>query len=57
MAKTNHQKKPVQVTMPQPLDREEKNLKIKELIKLAKEQGYLDLRRRERYPAGEHLLA
>jgi RNA polymerase primary sigma factor len=41
MAKTNHQKKPVQATMPQPLDREEKNLKIKELIKLAKEQGYL----------------
>src|SRR5882724_13295846 len=40
MAKNNSRRKPV-VSLPPQLDREEKNLKIKELIKLAKEQGYL----------------
>src|SRR5271167_4307705 len=40
MAKDNHRKKVVVVEPPK-LDRDEKNEKIKELIKLAKEQGYL----------------
>jgi RNA polymerase primary sigma factor len=40
MSKNNHQKKTHEKVRPQ-LDREEKNFKIKELIKLAKEQGYL----------------
>ena len=40
MSKTNHQKKTQAKVRPE-LDREEKNLKIKELIKLANEQGYL----------------
>ncbi|HUK84000.1 MAG TPA: RNA polymerase sigma factor RpoD [Verrucomicrobiae bacterium] len=40
MAKHNSHRKPAASSHPQ-LDREEKNLKIKELIKLAKEQGYL----------------
>jgi RNA polymerase primary sigma factor len=40
MSKANHQQRTQAKVRPQ-LDREEKNLKIKELIKLAKEQGYL----------------
>ncbi len=40
MPKDNHRKKTV-VPEPPKLDRDEKNQKIKELIKLAKEQGYL----------------
>src|ERR1043166_5021842 len=40
MAKRNSHHK-VLVSPPPQLDRDEKNLKIKELIKLAKEQGYL----------------
>src|SRR5579859_6000447 len=40
MSKNNHRKKPAVVEPPK-LDREEKNEKLKELIKLAKEQGYL----------------
>ncbi|MBM3859915.1 MAG: RNA polymerase sigma factor RpoD [Verrucomicrobia bacterium] len=40
MAKKTLQKKPARKPAPG-LDQEEKNLKIKELIKLAKEQGYL----------------
>jgi RNA polymerase primary sigma factor len=40
MAKDNHRKKTA-VPEPPKLDREEKNEKLKELIKLAKEQGYL----------------
>ncbi|MGD0649740.1 MAG: RNA polymerase sigma factor region1.1 domain-containing protein, partial [Verrucomicrobiia bacterium] len=40
MSKTNHQKRTQAKVRPE-LDREEKNLKIKELIKLANEQGYL----------------
>jgi len=40
MSKNHHRKKPVVVEPPK-LDREEKNEKLKELIKLAKEQGYL----------------
>ncbi len=40
MSKNNHHKKSHDKAHPQ-LDREEKNFKIKELIKLAKEQGYL----------------
>ena len=40
MSKSNERKKTAPKTVPK-LDREEKNLKIKELIKLAKEQGYL----------------
>jgi RNA polymerase primary sigma factor len=40
MAKHNSHRKS-SVSLPPQLDREEKNLKIKELIKLAKEQGYL----------------
>ena len=40
MSKDNHRKKTI-VLKPPKLDREEKNEKIKELIKLAKEQGYL----------------
>jgi RNA polymerase primary sigma factor len=40
MSKDNHRKKTI-VLEPPKLDREEKNEKIKELIKLAKEQGYL----------------
>ncbi|HUJ09976.1 MAG TPA: RNA polymerase sigma factor RpoD [Verrucomicrobiae bacterium] len=40
MSKNNHRKKSAKTEPPQ-LDREERNEKIKELIKLAKEQGYL----------------
>jgi RNA polymerase primary sigma factor len=40
MSKDNHRKRTV-VQEPPQLDRDEKNEKIKELIKLAKEQGYL----------------
>src|SRR2546422_1581491 len=40
MPKTNHHRPTPAKSRPH-LDREEKNLKIKELIKLAKEQGYL----------------
>src|SRR5258708_34301974 len=40
MPKDNHRKKAI-VAEPPKLDRDEKNEKIKELIKLAKEQGYL----------------
>src|SRR3974390_2698299 len=40
MSKNNHQKKSHEKNRPH-LDRDEKNEKIKELIKLAKEQGYL----------------
>jgi RNA polymerase primary sigma factor len=40
MSKNNHRKKTTNPEPPQ-LDREERNEKIKELIKLAKEQGYL----------------
>ena len=40
MSKDNHRKKTT-VHEPPKLDRDEKNEKIKELIKLAKEQGYL----------------
>ena len=40
MAKRNSHHKALVSPQPQ-LDRDEKNLKIKELIKLAKEQGYL----------------
>ena len=40
MAKNNHRKKSPPHELPK-LDRDEKNEKIKELIKLAKEQGYL----------------
>jgi len=40
MSKTNHHRRSHGRSRPH-LDREEKNLKIKELIKLAKEQGYL----------------
>jgi RNA polymerase primary sigma factor len=41
MAKDNHHRKKSAVPEPPKLDREEKNEKLKELIKLAKEQGYL----------------
>ncbi len=41
MAKDNHHRKKTAVPEPPKLDREEKNEKLKELIKLAKEQGYL----------------
>ena len=41
MAKDNHHRKKPVVPEPPKLDRDEKNEKIKELIKLAKEQGYL----------------
>jgi RNA polymerase primary sigma factor len=41
MAKDNHHRKKPVVQEPPKLDRDEKNEKIKELIKLAKEQGYL----------------
>ncbi len=41
MAKDNHHRKKTVVPEPPKLDREEKNEKLKELIKLAKEQGYL----------------
>jgi RNA polymerase primary sigma factor len=41
MAKDNHHRKKPAVPEPPKLDREEKNEKLKELIKLAKEQGYL----------------
>jgi len=41
MAKDNHHRKKTVVQEPPKLDRDEKNEKIKELIKLAKEQGYL----------------
>jgi RNA polymerase primary sigma factor len=41
MAKDNHHRKKAAVPGPPKLDREEKNEKLKELIKLAKEQGYL----------------
>jgi RNA polymerase primary sigma factor len=41
MAKDNHHRKKAAVPEPPKLDREEKNEKLKELIKLAKEQGYL----------------
>jgi RNA polymerase primary sigma factor len=41
MAKDNHHRKKLAVPEPPKLDREEKNEKLKELIKLAKEQGYL----------------
>ena len=40
MSKNNHRKKTT-VQAPPQLDRDEKNEKLKELIKLAKEQGYL----------------
>jgi RNA polymerase primary sigma factor len=41
MAKDNHHHKKSAAPVPPRLDREEKNEKLKELIKLAKEQGYL----------------
>jgi RNA polymerase primary sigma factor len=41
MAKDNHHHKKNVAPVPPRLDREEKNEKLKELIKLAKEQGYL----------------
>ena len=41
MSKDNHHRKKTVVLEPTKLDRDEKNEKIKELIKLAKEQGYL----------------
>jgi len=41
MSKDNHHRKKAAVHEPPKLDRDEKNEKIKELIKLAKEQGYL----------------
>ncbi len=41
MSKDNHHRKKPAVHEPPKLDRDEKNEKIKELIKLAKEQGYL----------------
>ena len=41
MSKDNHHRKKTVVLEPPKLDRDEKNEKIKELIKLAKEQGYL----------------
>ncbi len=41
MAKDNHHRKKTAVPEPPKLDREEKNEKLKELIKLAKEQGNL----------------
>jgi RNA polymerase primary sigma factor len=41
MPKNNHRKKTTKPEPPPQLDREEKNEKLKELIKLAKEQGYL----------------
>src|SRR5579862_2812421 len=41
MSKDNHHRKKPAVHEPPKLDREEKNEKLKELIKLAKEQGYL----------------
>ena len=41
MSKGNHHRKKPAIQEPPKLDRDEKNEKIKELIKLAKEQGYL----------------
>jgi RNA polymerase primary sigma factor len=41
MSKDNHHRKKPAVHEPPKLDRDEKNEKLKELIKLAKEQGYL----------------
>src|SRR5882724_8320423 len=41
MSKDNHHRKKAAVHEPPKLDRDEKNEKIRELIKLAKEQGYL----------------
>ena len=41
MSKGNHHRKKPAPQEPPKLDRDEKNEKIKELIKLAKEQGYL----------------
>ena len=41
MSKDNHHRKKTVVLEPPKLDRDDKNEKIKELIKLAKEQGYL----------------